>query len=93
METSGKRARLVTRGSKLTPQILRETFAVRHMRRLMAREDALRMAGHTEESLQSTMEAHDIGLLRLLGLQEETESAKKYRKLVRGWTDPSILGR
>ncbi len=89
VETSGKRAKLVTRGSKLTPQILRETFAVRQMRSMVEREDALRAAGHSEDSLQNIVDAHDIGLLRMLGLQEETESAKKYRKLVRGWSTPT----
>jgi site-specific recombinase XerD len=86
VETCGKRAHIATRGPKLTPQILRETFAVRQMRAMVAAEDALRAAGHTEDSLTPVMEQHDLELLRLLGLHEEPESAKKYRKLVRGWT-------
>jgi site-specific recombinase XerD len=90
VETSGKRARLITRGNKLTPQILRETFAVRQMRAMVSREDVLRASGHTEESLQTVIEANDLRLLRMLGLQEEAESAKKYRKLVRGWTAPTL---
>jgi site-specific recombinase XerD len=86
VETCGKRAHIATRGSKLTPQILRETYAVRQMRALSAAEDALRAAGHTEDSVAAVMDQHDLQLLRLLGLHEEPESAKKYRKLVRGWT-------
>jgi len=86
VETCGKRAAITTRGDKLTPQALRETFAVRQMRAMVAAEDALRAAGHTEESLLPVMAQHDLQLLRLLGLHEEPETAKKYRKLVRGWT-------
>ena len=86
VETCGKRAQIVTRGPRLTPQTLRETFAVRHMRRMVREEDSLRDAGAVQEALAALMERHDRELLRLLGLFEEPESARKYRKLVRGWT-------
>ena len=86
IETCGKRARIVTKSPKLTPQILRETFAVRRMRTFVAEEDRLRAAGATEDVVSYLMAEHDLQLLRLLGLHEEPESAKKYRKLVRGWT-------
>ena len=86
VETCGKRARIVTRGPKLTPQVLRETFAVRQMRALMVSEDRLRLAGEPEEALLLIIERHDVQLLRMLGLHEEPESAKKYRKLAHGWT-------
>lgn len=86
VETCGKRARIVTRGPKLTPQVLRETFAVRQMRAMMTDEDRLRLAGEPEEALLLVIERHDIQLLRMLGLHEEPESAKKYRKLAHGWT-------
>jgi site-specific recombinase XerD len=86
VETCGKRARIATRGPRLTPQILRETFAVRRMRSMVSHEDALRSAGHSEEALRGVIEQHDVELLRLLGLHEEPESAKKYRKLVKGRT-------
>ena len=69
-------------------QILRETFAVRHMRRMVAEEAAMRDAGIPEEAIAAAMERHNIQLLRMLGLHEEPESAKKYRKLVHGWTSP-----
>lgn len=87
VETCGKRARIVTRGPRLTPQVLRETFAVRHMRALVREEERLRMAGSTQEALMLAIEQHDLQLLRLLGLHEEPESAKKYRKLVHGWAN------
>ncbi|HWE62708.1 MAG TPA: site-specific integrase [Chloroflexota bacterium] len=87
VETCGKRARIVTRGPRLTPQVLRETFAVRHMRALVAEEHRLRAADCGPEALALLIEQHDIQLLRLLGLHEEPESAKKYRKLVYGWTE------
>jgi site-specific recombinase XerD len=86
VETCGKRAGIETRASKLTPQILRETFAVRQMRAMVAAEEAQRRAGASDEAVAALIEQHDIGLLRLLGLHEEPESAKKYRKLVHGWT-------
>lgn len=85
IETCGKRAGITVHGNKLTPQVLRETFAVRQMRRLVAQEDTMRRAGRGEEALVPVREAHDVQLLRLLGLHEEPESARKYRKLVRGW--------
>jgi len=88
VEVCGARAHTVTRGKKLTPQILRETFAVRKMRSMVREEEALRQAGLEEETVAALIEAHDVQLLRLLGLHEEPESAKKYRKLVYGWSEP-----
>jgi site-specific recombinase XerD len=86
VETCGKRAGIETRAAKLTPQILRETFAVRQMRAMVAAEEALRRAGAGDGEVSAMIDQHDIALLRLLGLHEEPESAKKYRKLVHGWT-------
>jgi len=87
VETCGKRAGIATRGNKLTPQILRATFAVVAMRGMAAAEDARRAAGAPEPAIAAMAEEHDLQLLRLLGLHEEPESAKKYRKLVRGWSE------
>jgi hypothetical protein len=78
----------VTKAPKLTPQILRETFAVRQMRAMVADEERRRATGAPEEALTRLIEQHDVQLLRLLGLHEEPESAKKYRKLVHGWSEP-----
>jgi integrase/recombinase XerD len=89
VETCGKRAHIITRGPRLTPQVLRETFAVRHMRAMVADEERLRAAGLPAETVAMLIEQHDLQLLRLLGLHEEPESAKKYRKLVHGWTEAS----
>ena len=86
VETCGKRAHITTRATKLTPQILRATYAVRTMRGMVAQEDAHRAAGTLEQTVAALAEQHDLQLLRLLGLHEEPESAKKYRKLVRGWS-------
>jgi integrase/recombinase XerC len=87
VETCGKRARIATRGNKLTPQILRATFAVDTMRTMVAAEDAKRASGAAGQTVAAMAEQHDLQLLRLLGLHEEPESAKKYRKLVRGWSE------
>jgi site-specific recombinase XerD len=76
VETCGRRARIVTRGPRLTPQNLRETFAMRRMRQLASQEDLQRAAGLGGEELAALMERH-----------EDPESARKYRKLVRGWQD------
>jgi hypothetical protein len=89
VETCGKRAHIVTKAAKLTPQILRETFAVRQMRAMAAGEERLRASGVPEDALARLIEQHDIQLLRLLGLHEEPESAQKYRKLVHGWSGPT----
>ncbi len=91
IETCGHRADIVTRGKKLTPQILRATYAVRRMRSMVASEDALRRSGG-EEAVGSLIESHDLQLLRLLGLHEEPESAQKYRKLVYGWEEHTATG-
>jgi len=55
---------------------------------MVREEEALRQAGLEEETVAALIEAHDVQLLRLLGLHEEPESAKKYRKLVYGWSEP-----
>lgn len=86
VETCGKRARIATKGPRLTPQILRETFAVRNMRRMVEQEDAARDAGVDVIQLNELTDQHDRELLRMMGLFEEPESARKYRKLVRGWS-------
>ena len=86
VETCGKRARIATKGPRLTPQILRETFAVRNMRRMVEHEDAARDAGVDVLQLNELIDQHDRELLRMMGLFEEPESARKYRKLVRGWS-------
>ncbi len=92
VETCGKRAHIATKANKLTPQILRATFAVRAMRAMVALEDARRSAGAAESAVSAMADQHDLQLLRLLGLHEEPESAKKYRKLVRGWSEHTRLG-
>ena len=53
---------------------------------MVTAEDTLRRSGVAEEAIAAAIDQHDIGLLRLLGLHEEPESAKKYRKLVLGWS-------
>ena len=67
VETCGKRARIATKGPRLTPQILRETFAVRTMRGMVEQEEALRDAGLEVVALNALIERHDRELLRLLG--------------------------
>jgi integrase len=91
VETCGHRAEIVTRGKKLTPQILRATYAVRRMRSMVTAEESLRNTGG-DEAVAALVEAHDLQLLRLLGLHEEPESAQKYRKLVHGWEEHTAVG-
>ncbi len=84
VETCGNRAGIVTSKPRLTPQVLRETFAVAQMR-ARVREERLRQAeGWRPEALQLLVLRHDAEVLELLGLKEDPDTARKYRQLAGG---------
>ncbi len=66
---------------RLTPQVLRETFAVMHMRSFAAEERLRRLSGWNEEQMQLLTLKHDGDLLRLLGLKDDPDTAQKYRRI------------
>ncbi len=83
VETCGARAGVVTSKPRLTPQVLRETFAVAQMR-LRVREERRRQAeGLNAEALQFLALQHDAEVLELLGLKDDPDTARKYRQLVK----------
>ncbi len=83
VETCGARAGIVTSKPRLTPQVLRETFAVAQMRARVRNERLRRAEGWREEALQLLFLRHDAEVLELLGLKEDPITARKYRQLVR----------
>jgi len=66
---------------RLTPQVLRETFAVTQMRAFVAEERRRRLSGLSEEQMQLLTLKHDGDLLRLLGLKDDPDTAQKYRRI------------
>ncbi len=81
VEVCGQRAGVVTSKPRLTPQVLRETFAVARMRLFVAEERQRRQEAWTDEQLQLLTLKHDADLLRLLGLKDDPDTAQKYRQL------------
>ncbi len=81
VEVCGQRAGVVTSKPRLTPQVLRETFAVARMRLFVAEERQRRQEAWTDEQLQLLTLKHDGDLLRLLGLKDDPDTAQKYRQL------------
>ncbi len=81
VEVCGQRAGVVTSKPRLTPQVLRETFAVTRMRLFVAEERQRRQEAWTDEQLQLLTLKHDGDLLRLLGLKDDPDTAQKYRQL------------
>src|SRR5262249_4699008 len=78
VETVGERAK-TTRIRKLTPEILRDTFAVNEMQRRLAGENARAESGLPERELDRIRREHDRGLLELLGLSRYSDMATRYR--------------
>ena len=85
VETCGSRAGIVTSKPRLTPQALRETFAVTRMRARVREEGRRQEEGWNPEALQLLALRHDAELLDLLGLKDDPDTAHKYRQLVRVW--------
>ncbi len=83
VEECGKRAGIVTSKPRLTPQVLRETFAVAQMRARVQEERRCQARGWNGEQMQLLTLRHDAELLELLGLKEDPDTARKYRQLVK----------
>jgi len=83
VEECGKRAGIVTSKPRLTPQVLRETFAVAQMRARVQEEWRCQARGWNGEQMQLLTLRHDAELLELLGLKEDPDTARKYRQLVK----------
>jgi len=81
VEASGKLAGVRPR-AKVTPQLLRDTFAVRRVTELALRERALATGGATAEELQAARDAHDLQLLGLLGLSPGSTAIRRYRAAI-----------
>jgi len=82
VETCGKQAAVSTGAAKLTPQVLRETFAVAQMRVRVEAERRARAVGASPENQHLLVLRHNQELLELLGLRDDPETARKYRRLV-----------
>jgi len=85
LESLGELAGL-TRVGRVTPQMLRESFAVRTARRLVAEESAEARRGQPEERLRQQRLRHDVALNELLGLSTDdpanlAQVSRKYRRL------------
>jgi integrase len=78
VETLGRRAN-ITRLKKLTPEILRDTFAVRAMRDLIEQETTAASHGATPRELERLRARHDLHILQLLGLSRYSDMAARYR--------------
>jgi site-specific recombinase XerD len=93
VETCGSRAGIVTSKPRLTPQVLRETFAVTQMRARVREERRCQAEGWNPEALQLLALRHDAELLDLLGLKDDPDTAQKYRQLVKVWETHESTGR
>jgi integrase/recombinase XerD len=85
LESLGELAGL-TRVGRVTPQMLRESFAVAAARRFARTEGAEASRGRSEEELRALRTGHDVALSELLGLSTEDPAnlalvARKYRRL------------
>ena len=78
VETVGHRAE-ITRLKKLTPDVLRDTFAVRAMEERMAREIDAASRGANARELSRLRGTHDVQVLQLLGLSRNSDMALRYR--------------
>ena len=78
VETVGKRAGL-QRIRRLTPEMLRDTFAVRAMQQRVAIEQARARAGATPAELDELHTQHDREIAALLGISRYSEMPARYR--------------
>jgi hypothetical protein len=78
VETVGRRADL-TRLRKLTPEILRDTFAVGQMEARLRQEQAELAAGATADAVARLCQQHDLEVLELLGLSRHSMMTLRYR--------------
>lgn len=82
VETCGRTAGVTTGAAKLTPQVLRETFAVTQMRSRVAAERRAQATAVPQETLHLLTLRHNQEILELLGLRDDPETARKYRRLI-----------
>lgn len=82
VETTGKRAGIRKRGT-ISPQMLRDTFAIREVRRRMLEEEREREAGRSEHEVALLRQRHDQEVCDLLGLNpgETNDPIARYRIL------------
>jgi len=80
VETSGRRAQ-VRPEQKITPQNVRDGFALARMTTLVAREAAL---SNDRAALREARREHDRLLVRELGLSERSALPERYRRLLGG---------
>jgi site-specific recombinase XerD len=88
VETVGKRAGL-QRIRRLTPEILRDTFAVRAMQQRVAVEQARARAGATPAELDALRTQHDREVAALLGISRYSEMPARYRAAALALLAPS----
>jgi site-specific recombinase XerD len=81
VETIGRRAG-ISRLKKLTPEILRDTFAVHAMAALMREETAAAERGATPRELDRLRVGHDVQVLQALGVSRYSDMAGRYRAAV-----------
>jgi integrase len=81
VETIGHRAAL-SRIPTLTPEILRDTFAVRSMAHYVEEERRLAGQGATPRTLARVRSQHDQELLQALGLSRQSDGPARYRRAV-----------
>jgi len=84
----------LTRLDRVTPQTLRETFAVRTARRFVAEEAAAARRGLDQERLRALQKRHDTALSEELGLSTDdpanlAQVARKYRRLAGPAPEPA----
>ena len=76
----------LARVERVTPQMLRESFAVATVRRFAQREADAAARGCADEELRRIRVAHDLALSELLGLSTDDPAnlahvARKYRRI------------
>jgi len=81
VEECGTRAGIETGKPRLTPQVLRETFAVAQMRARMQEERRCQMRGWSDEQMRLLSARHNAEVMGLLGLREDADTVRKYRLL------------
>ena len=77
----------LSRVGRVTPQLLRDSFAVRTVGRFVADEAEAARQGRPDEQLRALRLRHDLALSELLGLTTDdpanpSQVARKYRRLV-----------
>src|SRR5262249_29441948 len=77
----------LTRVGRVTPQVLRDSFAVRTARGFVQAEAAAAARGRPEEELRRLRLEQDVALSELLGLSTDdpanvAQVARRYRRLV-----------